>query len=275
MQLLSKLYEKNTYVAPYEYLIDKIIREYDLEKANINILIEEGLISKSQYDYYAALPKRQREVEVGILQRDNPSILSGLKRGFVRAREEFFRVNAIEDSSILYIDKDSITTIEQARTYFGVGTMQTRLSEYLNFRLKNEYTSFYRVFLVDFLYFNDGNTESFRIKNASERVPLKHMHYMMDLLLSIAYSGQSSRVLDTLQMIKSAYCSYTSGELDPNFYREFNQRSQFKLKSNSTAFQYYSDVLIDDLDLIDKTFNMDIIRLFYRYYMNEYFKTKR
>lgn len=275
MQLLSKLYEKNTYVAPYEYLIDKTIREYDLEKANINILIEEGLISKSQYDYYAALPKRQREVEVGILQRDNPSILSGLKRGFVRAREEFFRVNAIEDSSILYIDKDSITTIEQARTYFGVGTMQTRLSEYLNFRLKNEYTSFYRVFLVDFLYFNDGNTESFRIKNASERVPLKHMHYMMDLLLSIAYSGQSSRVLDTLQMIKSTYCSYTSGELDPNFYREFNQRSRFKLKSNSTAFQYYSDVLIDDLDLIDKTFNMDIIRLFYRYYMNEYFKTKR
>ena len=275
MQLLSKLYEKNTYVAPYEYLIDKTIREYDLEKANINILIEEGLISKSQYDYYAALPKRQREVEVGILQRDNPSILSGLKRGFVRAREEFFRVNAIEDSSILYIDKDSITTIEQARTYFGVGTMQTRLSEYLNFRLKNEYTSFYRVFLVDFLYFNDGNTESFRIKNASEKVPLKHMHYMMDLLLSIAYSGQSSRVLDTLQMIKSAYCSYTSGELNPNFCREFNQRSQFKLKSNSTAFQYYSDVLIDDLDLIDKTFNMDIIRLFYRYYMNEYFKTKR
>lgn len=275
MQLLSKLYEKNTYVAPYEYLIDKTIREYDLEKANINILIEEGLISKSQYDYYAALPKRQREVEVGILQRDNPSILSGLKRGFVRAREEFFRVNAIEDSSILYIDKDSITTIEQARTYFGVGTMQTRLSEYLNFRLKNEYTSFYRVFLVDFLYFNDGNTESFRIKNASERVSLRHMHYMMDLLLSIAYSGQSSRVLDTLQMIKSAYCSYTSGELDPNFYREFNQRSQFKLKSNSTAFQYYSDVLIDDLDLIDKAFNMDIIRLFYRYYMNEYFKTKR
>ena len=275
MELLSNLYEKNSYVAPYEYLINATIREYDMEKANISILADEGLISKSQYDYYAALPKRQREVEVGILQRDNPSILSGLKRGFVRAREKFFRVNAIRDSSLLYIDKDSITTIEQARTYFGVGTMQTRLSNYINFRLKNEYTSFYRVFLIDFLYFNDGNTESFRIKNVNEKVPLKHMHYMMDLLLSIAYSGQSSRVLDTLQMIKHAYCSYTSGELSPNFYREFNQKSQFKLKSNSTAFQYYSDVLIDDLDLIDNTFNADVIRLFYRYYMNEYFKGNR
>jgi len=76
-------------------------------------------------------------------------------------------------------------------------------------------------------------------------------------------------------MIKHAYCSYTSGELSPNFYREFNQKSQFKLKSNSTAFQYYSDVLIDDLDLIDNTFNADVIRLFYRYYMNEYFKGNR
>ena len=60
MELLSNLYEKNSYVAPYEYLINATIREYDMEKANISILADEGLISKSQYDYYAALPKRQR-----------------------------------------------------------------------------------------------------------------------------------------------------------------------------------------------------------------------
>ena len=266
----SELYKKDRYVAPYEYLINIPIKEYDLEKANINILMTEGLISKKQYDYLAALPKQQREVQVGLMQKRDPSILSGLKRGFVRAREEFFRVNAIEDSSILYIDKDSITTIEPVRAYLGK-EVKTRLSTYLNFRLKNQYTSFYRVFLIDFLYFNNSITESFRLKNINQSVPLKHMHSMIDLILSIAYSGQNNRVLDTLQMIKSAYCKYTNSELPIDFYRELNTRSQFKLNSN-IGFQYYSDIPPFDTSLLDTSFNASIIRLFYRIFTNEYFK---
>lgn len=260
------IYKKDRYIAPYEWLISVPIREYDLAKANISILLDQDLISQKQYDYYASLPKHRREIEIGLLVKRDRSILDGLKRGFVNARRLFIEANEIEESRILYIDKDSITTVEKAVKY-------TTLNKNLKFILKNEYTSFYRVFLVDFLYFNDNHREYFRIKNANnEFMHKKHVNGMLELALTIAYDGQFNPVVDTLRMINYAYRRYTQRELDLDFYREFNPRSRFKFLSTP-----YTDYYIDlynknvDLNLLDISYNADVIRLFYKVFAKTYF----
>lgn len=282
---MSMLYEKDRYVAPYDYLINCRIREYDITKANISILLTENLITKKQHDYLLSLPKMQREIKVGLMMRDNHDLSVGLSRGLVEARKAFLTSNNIEDRRVLYIDKDSITIIDEGSNMMKGGNIMTKFGENINFRLTSEYSSFFRLLNVDFLYGNnisntsrvdyETETETFRIKNASKNVPSLHRKAMLDLLLNIAYCAQVSRIPNTLQMLKETYCKYIGGELPLDFYREFNQRSQFKFKNANSIFDYYTDAPPSDFNVIDISYNAYIIRLFFKYLSNEYFKQAR
>ena len=66
--MFSNLWEKTSYTAPLDYIINSKIIEYDISKANINVLLYKGLISKKEYEYYYNLPKRRREISIGLLQ---------------------------------------------------------------------------------------------------------------------------------------------------------------------------------------------------------------
>jgi hypothetical protein len=65
------LYERTLYAAPYQYLINRNIQEYDISKANITILLDIGYITKDEYQYLYSLPKQQREVKVGLKMRND------------------------------------------------------------------------------------------------------------------------------------------------------------------------------------------------------------
>ena len=41
----STIFEKDRYIAPFDYLISKDIREYDISKGNISVLLDNGLIT--------------------------------------------------------------------------------------------------------------------------------------------------------------------------------------------------------------------------------------
>ena len=49
---MNNLYQQTNYMADVDYLISTYIREYDISKANINILYKYGVINKQQYDTY-------------------------------------------------------------------------------------------------------------------------------------------------------------------------------------------------------------------------------
>lgn len=265
------LFEKDRYVSSiYEYIPSSVIREYDLSKANISVLLEQGLINQSQFQYYANLPKNQREVMVGCLQRNNPAILNGVKNGLLNARRMFFEANQIPEECVLYIDKDSITTIN-----FDAST--TSLTSNLNFRLKNVYTSFYRIFLVDLLYFNDGKgNESYRLKNSTKDMQQQISSYkngILDFILEIAYYGQFYPAADTLRMINCAYRKYTSLGFNLDFYREFNNMASYKIKTDSNTHYYYIKDLPDNTskELLDISYNANIFSLFYKIFSKIYF----
>ena len=47
---MDNLYEKKNYLNPIPYLFSDI-REYDISKANINILFAKGIIDEDKYKY--------------------------------------------------------------------------------------------------------------------------------------------------------------------------------------------------------------------------------
>ena len=265
------LYEQSSYRSPYDWLINKKILEWDLKKANISILRQLDLLTNEDYNKYLEMPKLQREIEIGKL-RKNRQIETAYQKGLVLAKQIFFEKNSINEENILYIDHDSITLVydwadNRALNINGI------ISPYIEFRMKNSYTSFYRLVIADFLYYNTINQEYYRFKGMDERkIKIVHKDYFIDLLLSLAYSAQNDNILKTLEMIKNVYSMYCSRQMNINYYREFNGEARFKILN--TPFNIYYAETIDNMQLnsIDISHNATILRLLYKIYMSEYFR---
>ena len=268
------IWENIKYTAPFDWLISKNIQEWDLEKANISVLRQAGMIDDKEYNQLYNLPKQDREVTVGYMRR-NPEIENCIKSGITEARRIFFEYNNIQEENVLYIDNDSITTVHDFRDY-SAGYINGKLSPFINFRVKNKYTSFYRLFNIDFLYYTNGAVEKFRLKNANDqKLKKEHKGYFMDLLLYIAYSAQTTSLEDTIDIIKSIYTQYVNREMEQEFYKEFNQQSMFHVVNTEYHDYYANNIFPNYLDILDISYNAKILMLIYRIFMTEYFKQRR
>lgn len=259
------LYEKTLYAAPYQYLINKNIQEYDISKANISILFDIGYIKKEDYEYLYHLPKHQREIKVGLMMRSDQNMSRSLNNGFVEARKLFFEANGINDMNVLYIDKDSVTLIDA-----NIKTIQ--ISDHIIFNPKSTYTSMYRLGQIDFLYFNNGCDESYRFKYVNQEMLEKfHGKFFMDFLLFIAEEAQIKSSLECIHIIRNFYNQYVSKSLDVRYYREFNQLCKYKVLNSN----YYLEVDDSSIsEIVDISYNARIIQDIYKMLCNEYFKER-
>ena len=274
------LYQKNQYKAPYLYMMNHCIKEYDIEKANISILRNLNKIDNTLYDQLYNMDKKDRQVYMGNLMRNDKDLILALQQGIIDARYKFLTINNILPENILYIDNDSITILEpmDSKSYLKDFI---EINSYVHFRLKNVYSIMYRLGKIDFLYISDSMTgkEVFRIKYANqEEMYNKHKNGFLDFLLTLSNETEKEmhqgRGLDTLSMLKHTYDRYTSYELTTDFYREFNQKSQYRLKPGG-AFVYFTEFLPNiSIDNLDISYNATLLRDLSKYLYNEYFKTK-
>ena len=115
------IWDKEVYTAPISFLIDRNIREYDISKANINILLYFKLINQKQYQYLYNLPRMERQIRVGIMQK-NTKIASALSNGLKQMRNLFCTQNNIQENEILSIRKDALYIIDKVPRYTISGT---------------------------------------------------------------------------------------------------------------------------------------------------------
>lgn len=254
------LYERTLYAAPYQYLINRNIQEYDISKANISILLDIGYITPEEYNYLYNLPKQQREVKVGWKMRSDQNMIKALNHGFIEARRAFFELNEINNMNVLYIDKDSITLIDT-----NINT--TKISDHIEFVPKSRYSSLYQLGQIHFLYLTD---ESYRFKYVNqEMLETYHHDFFIDFLLFIAEEAQTNSANECIDIVRNFYNQYVSKSLDIRYYREFNQMCKYKIENTG----YY--LAVDDpsvREIVDISYNARIIQDIYKSFANEYFK---
>ena len=77
---------------------------------------------------------------------------------------------------------------------------------------------------------------------------------------------------DNRDSINVSTLYYSSKALDLPYYRELNTRNQYKLITTN-FYTYYADMLSEtDKEFVDISYNANIIRLFYKIFMKEYFR---
>lgn len=262
---------KDMYIAPIGYLIGNHIREYDISKANINILLYKGLISKRQYDYYYNLPKKSREIKIGLLIRDNQAINKGLREGFGEMRKLFYQANNVQEYEVLAVKKDAIYLIGQPASITKFKNVE--------FLCKNHYTSFYRLGngSLEFYYYLDTmkNEEKLDVKGISDNMLELHQPFMLDFLKYIFSLAQLGMYGDAMKDIQGFYKDLITGNADIGYYRELNNRSLFRSRAVIDGQRIFFNCFNSRVSKrdIDVGYNIGVIQELFKIISTLYLKT--
>lgn len=260
---------RTVYTAPVDSLISSFIREYDISKANINVLLRSGVISKSQYDYYYNLDRMSRQIQIGLLQKDS-KIAAALKEGITRAKKEFFMANDIQTYEVLSIKNDAIFLINKIPTITKFDNIE--------FVCKNLYTSFYKLQNKEYYYLFDrvNGIENIDIKGMNKDLLELHKDHFLEFLLTVFNSAQTESIEDTLLLLKTFYTNYVNKKLDIGYYRRFDGESRFVFSpiSKYSTFEasYLPESAINDIDI---SYNLKILNQLTKIYSGIYFQQNR
>lgn len=248
------LYDNINYSLDISYLNNIFIREYDISKANINILYSKRVITKEVYDYLYNAERMVRQKYVGMLQKDK-EIMEILKAGIIEAKKYLFEANNIQDYEVLSIKNDAVFIINRklVNTNFGL----------INFLNKNTYTSFYKIHNLElYYYYNNMNKhEVLDVKGIGCDKLILHDQYMLQLLKDVFYSVQVSGIEVAMRLLKDFYMSYINLTLDVGYYRKFDVSSNYHYSLNTFLGTGFETENIEDKDkkYLDITYNLSII----------------
>ncbi len=235
----STLYKHDSYLdRNSELIIGSPIYEYDMSSAGYNICKYYKLLPDDKIDYLESLSKRQRQIELGLIQKKDKEFKTTLKEGFKNARKMLFESNDLSDNDILSIKKDAIFTLKPCK-----------YTEFDNiiFGNKNTYTSFMLLRNIQLFYNKD-------------RVDVKGIHddkvkLHRDGILQIIYQTMNQLESMNIERLKSLICDvceiYKAKELPIEYYREFNANSCYRYNIDDGIL--FDD--IGDIDMIDISYN--------------------
>ena len=112
------------------------LTEYDMTKSNISVAYELDIISKADYEKYLAMPKKERNIKVGLWYRDNPIEKTKVIEGQHAFVDKLIKENNIDSKHIIFRVFDAIWVYDVFPTKLTFGE-----KEVVNFVKKTKATS--------------------------------------------------------------------------------------------------------------------------------------
>lgn len=273
--MMNKLYELDNYLCGIPFIFSSFIREYDISKANISILLYNNLISKEEYKYLYSLPKFDRQYIIGNILK-NKKLSQEFDNGLIIARKLFFDANNIQDYEVLSIKKDAVFLINKIAnvTNFGVIEFKNK-NTYSSYLLLNKHTEVLYGTIKDFETQNDKILIDVKGIN-DEKVEKYHTNGFLDILLSIFYYVENIGIKEAITYIRDIYNKYVKLELPLEYYREFNADSMYLLKPMPfSGNMKVPHIFEENKDLININYNLQLLREIFGYLSNIYFNNKK
>lgn len=128
--------------------IRDVITEYDIEHANISIMLDINYINEKTYKEMEKMDKKKRVVKVGLMMKEDRNLYNLLQTGFNKYIDLFIINNKIDTSNILEINHDAIWLIGRLPKILEFNKIR--------FIQKNKFTSLYQCNIkkapIQFLY---------------------------------------------------------------------------------------------------------------------------
>ncbi len=223
----SYLWNLLNYKTSIKYLTNTYIREYDLSKANINSLLYTGRISQDEYNKFLNMDKKNREVSIGLMIKNDRSIYKDIQKGIIEAKRKLFISNSINDFEVVSIKNDAVFIHGRALQY-------TQFPPF-DFKMKNEYTIYLQLQELE-VYYGDSIDQytgeivtNLDIKGIGDNTLLLHQNGILDLICEVCYRLQREKIEDTMSWIIQIYERFINRELPKEYYRTFDIQSLYKI----------------------------------------------
>ena len=258
----NSLINRSYYTLNIPYLISRYIREYDISKANINILLYKKYIDEDMYNLLYNMEKMDREVYIGKMIKLYPEVQDIISNGIMEMRQLFVQSNNINEMDILSIKNDAIYVIDKVAS-------NTKFDN-VEFRLANQYTSYIKLMKYEIYYFNDSinNMECIDIKGINDNTLLLHQNHMISFICEVLSGLESGNLKDLFTYFDTFFNNYIEMKLDLGYYREFNPESKFVSKQISGSRYIFNNVGEEQRVIIDNSYNLNILRELYRIMLN-------
>lgn len=252
------LYNEKNYTIPVNYIFNHYIREYDISKANINILFAKGIINKSLYDELYSSDRMIRQVYIGKLLRDNDGVSEVLSSGILEYKKKFFESNNISDSDIVSIKNDAVFVLNKIPTICNFDN--------ITFALKNTYTSFMKLPHLEIYYSNTFDGEYIDIKGIKDTdLELYHMNFL-SIIIDYLRSIQKEGLEYAYKYISDILNMYVKLELPIGCYRRFSSSNDFTFKTltDSYSIRAISDTR-ENKKSLDISYNFELLKIMHVY----------
>ena len=260
---VEDLLKSPNYNSSYNIIVNAFIHEYDIAKANINALLQRGVIDKALYDTLYSADKSIREKRIGLMIRDNQKIYKEIQAGIMDAKRNLITVNNIDTEDIVSIKNDAVFIMNKKPDITKFGLM--------DFKLKNIYTIYIKINRYEFYYYYNSfnQEEKLDVKGISDNKLVIHKKYFMDFLLALFNTLQVQGIIEAMTMLYNFGDLYVQRKLDVNYYRKFNSESNFDLLYEGAV---WSSETISDVRMVDIRYNYEILRDLYGVLSSFYFK---
>ena len=258
---MEDLWKKVQYEPPFNFIFNGNIQEYDISKANINMLKAYGMISDEQFNNLFVSDKYIREKIVGEMEKENKELVKIIQNGIIEAKLALFEYNQIQNNEVVRIANDSVYINRPILLKQNVVPI---LSGYqINFALKNIFTSMIRLGKVLVFMNSTPNGYNVDIKGISKE---KHQYHQMFLsfICNIMEMIERSTKEDVLRYYHDFYNAYINLDLSINYYREFKSTSCYRIKGGSIGAELLDESYKNKLDI---EYNLYILRELYKIIM--------
>lgn len=266
----NDLWERKNYLIDLPYIISTNIYEYDIRKANINVLRALNYIDQDYYNKLNSMPRMERQMEIGYMIRSNSEIYKILDTGIKHYKKLLFESNNLEYGSILSIKNDAVFVIGNKLKY-------TQFSNEFNtveFVLKNNYTSYYKIQNIEIYFKSDmiNGRLIIDIKGLGEKIDL-HRQFIgwIAEILSMIEVGDLEMALNDIQIFYNHYINRT---LPIEYYRQLDPMSMYVIQTDTA---YYSTMTLPpaaDKRALNINCNLQVIRTLYGYVSQLYLTRK-
>lgn len=246
------LYERDTWLNPdLEYLFGSKIIEYDMKSAGLSLSKEYKLLPDNILaDLSTIQDKKERNIRIGLIQRNDAEYRKKLAESFKDARRRFFEANKLDKDSILSIKKDAFFLIDTICKTTEIGE--------LKFVPKNTYTSYTHIGKLEFYY----NTREWDVDIKGlgqgadlEKIKERHMKHMLDWMLQFARYMEVHMDVEELSAWAVRFIrKYRGRQLDVGYYRELSQLSTYDVDFPEGKMQMM-DITPDMLEMTNIEYN--------------------
>lgn len=253
--MVSNLWSKREYLANARFIMSVNITEYDMSKANISTLLYKNKITEEQYSYLFSLPKMQREISIGLMIKQNPSLWEDIESGIIEGKQKLFIANNILDNEVIRISNDAVYILRNSNLiYTKFGPLQ--------FIPKSRYSMFVRLADLVIFFKNELGDIDIDVKGlGKEQIPL-HENFMLTFIGNLLYLINTSPLKQSIEYFNEFYFKYLNRQLDVGFYRELNSGSMYTVNApRGNGIFGFSEA--NDISKIDISYNAGILRELY------------